>query len=495
MHDTVSTELVEYALRRGHHPMIEAVLLLLVGIIVTLAIIVINGFFVAQEFAYMSVDRNRLSVQAAAGDAASARALKVTKRTSFMLSGAQLGITVTGLLVGFVAEPLIGKSIGTLLGGAGVSMAVSVTVGTVLALALATVVQMIFGELYPKNLAIANPEPLARHLARSTTAYLTAFGWLIAIFDYSANALLRLLRIEPIHDLESTATAEDLERIVSDSRHSGDLPAELSLMLDRILEFPGQDVEHAMIPRSLVATVRPDTTIGEVRALMARAHTRYPVVDDESQPLGVVQLADILATPLAPDASVVELMRPAVVLSTLTSLPDALAELTRTDNELACVIDEYGGFAGVVTLEDLAEEIVGEITDEHDEGDAPAVAVDGENVWIMTGDVPVDEMHRVIHYKLPAGDFETVAGLVIAARGGLPTAGEVIRVELPDDPADLVHNDEIHRSLRIDVLTIERHVPSSVRVTLVERFGDDTMGLTEPVQPQVAAPNVDEVDR
>jgi CBS domain containing-hemolysin-like protein len=140
----------------------EAILLLLLGIVVTLAIIAANGYFVAQEFAFMSVDRNRLGAQAAAGDAAAARALAVTKRTSFMLSGAQLGITVTGLLVGFVAEPLIGESIGALLGGVGIPVAVGVTVGTVFALAVATIVQMIFGELYPKNLAIASPEPLAR---------------------------------------------------------------------------------------------------------------------------------------------------------------------------------------------------------------------------------------------------------------------------------------------------------------------------------------------
>jgi CBS domain containing-hemolysin-like protein len=453
---------------------IETLLLLLLGIVIILVIIAANGYFVAQEFAYMSVDRNRLGARAAAGDASAVRALAVTKRTSFMLSGAQLRITVTGLLVGFVAQPLIGESLGVLLGGLGVSMAVSVTLGTVIALVLATVVQMIFGELYPKNLAIANPEPLARGLARSTTIYLAVFGRLIAIFDFAANTLLRLLRIEPVHDVDSSATAQDLERIVSDSRDSGDLPAELSLMLDRILEFPEQDVEHAMIPRSLVATVRPDTTVGEVRQLMARAHTRYPVVDDESQPLGVVQLADVLGSTLPEDAPVTQLMQPAVVLSTLTKLPDALAEITRPRNELVCVIDEYGGFAGVLTLEDLAEEIVGEITDEHDdETSAPSVDSDGDAVWLMSGDVHVDEMHRAIGYELPVGDFETVAGIIIAERGGLPLAGETIHVALPDDPADLVRDDEVHRALEIEILTIERHVPREMRVSLIETVGDD----------------------
>lgn len=472
--------------------MIESLLLLLLGVIVTLLIIAANGYFVAQEFAYMSVDRNRLSAQAAEGDDSAVRALAVTKRTSFMLSGAQLGITVTGLLVGFVAEPLIGEAIGSLLGGVGVSTALSITVGTVLALLLATIVQMIFGELYPKNLAIANPEPLARGLARSTTIYLAVFGWLIAIFDFAANALLRLLRIEPVHDIDSSATALDLERIVSDSRDSGDLPVELSLMLDRILEFPEQDVEHAMIPRSLVDTVRPDTTIGEVRELMAHAHSRYPVVDDSSQPLGVVQLTDVLGSPLSEDARVTELMRPALVLSAFMKLPDALSELTRSRHELACVIDEYGGFAGVLTFEDLAEEIVGEITDEHDADAAPSVDSVGDLTWLMGGDVHLDEMHRAIGYELPEGDFETVAGITIFAHGGLPAVGDTVRVALPDDPADLVRDVEVHRLLEIEVLSIDRHVPHQVRVSLIENEGQ----LEEPEgRSESGSENVGGTDR
>jgi len=172
--------------------MIEPLLTLLLGIVLILAIIAANGYFVAQEFAFMSVDRTKLAARAAEGDAAAARALRVTKRTTFMLSGAQLGITVTGLLVGFVAEPLVGESIGVLLGGTGIDPIVSITIGTVLTLSVAAIVQMIVGELYPKNLAIAAPEKLSRGLARSTLVYLTVFGWLIAFFDRSANLLLRL---------------------------------------------------------------------------------------------------------------------------------------------------------------------------------------------------------------------------------------------------------------------------------------------------------------
>jgi CBS domain containing-hemolysin-like protein len=226
---------------------VTEVLSLLLGVAVVHGITVLTGYFVAQEFAFMAVDRAGLAARAEAGDAAARRALAVTRRTSFLLSGAQLGITLTGLLVGYVAEPLIGESLGSLLGGVGIPVGVSVVIGAVVALMFSTVVQMLFGELFPKNLAIARAEPVARRLSASTTVYLTLFGWLIRVFDQASNLLLRALRIEPVHDVEHAATARDLEHIVEESRESGNLPAELSMLVDRILDFPDRAVEHAMI--------------------------------------------------------------------------------------------------------------------------------------------------------------------------------------------------------------------------------------------------------
>ncbi|HBW10043.1 MAG: membrane protein [Pseudomonas sp. BICA1-14] len=450
--------------------MIEPILTLLLGILVILAIIAVNGYFVAQEFAYMAVDRTRLAALAAAGDTSAKRALDVTNRTSFMLSGAQLGITVTGLLVGYVAEPLVGESLGVLLAGTGIPVEATVAVGTGLALVTATIIQMIVGELYPKNLAIANPEPLSLGLARSTLFYMSAFGWLISFFDKSANLLLKLLRIEPIHDLDVSASATDLPHIIADSRESGDLPRELSLMMDRILDFPQRNVEHAMVPRSQVDWVEPDTTLEELRGLMALAHTRYPVIDDDDAPVGVVHLADLLARLESGNGheTVASLMRPAKVLPTLMLLPDALDQLVQTTNQLACVIDEYGGFAGVLTIEDLAMEIVGEITDEHDAEAGDAILSEGDNTWIMEGDVHLDEVRRVIGHDLPRVDVETVAGMLIAELGALPAEGDTVTVDLPIDPAELISDEPVMYRLEVDVLRIERHVPTEVRVRLVK---------------------------
>jgi CBS domain containing-hemolysin-like protein len=459
---------------------VSEVLSLLLGVLVVLAITAVTGYFVAQEFAYMAVDRSGLAARAAAGDAAAKRALTVTRRTSFMLSGAQLGITVTGLLVGYVAEPLIGESLGSLLGGVGIPTAVSVGIGAVLALLFSTIVQMLFGELFPKNLAIARPEPVARWLAASTTVYLTVFGWLIRVFDQASNLLLRALRIEPVHDVEHAATARDLEHIVEESRASGDLPAELSMLVDRILDFPDRDVGHAMIPRPRVGTVEDTDTLGHLRALMSHGHSRYPVLDTEvGDVVGVVHLADLLTTPEPDTAPVTAIARECLVVSTFTSLPDALRQLADSSNQMACVIDEYGGFAGVITLEDLAEELVGEITDEHDAEHPEYVPVEGDGVWEMAGDVHVDEVERALGVDLPRGHYETIAGLVIAAAGTLPEPGATLTVQLPPDPGDLVHADDpARRHLAVEVLAVERHVPARVRLELPDRVSAATTDAT-----------------
>jgi CBS domain containing-hemolysin-like protein len=445
----------------------EAILILAVGIVLTLLIIAACGFFVAQEFAYMSVDRSRMTALAEKGDAGAARVLDITRRTSFMLSGAQLGITVTGLLIGYVAEPLIGDSIGVLLGTAGISPTVSVLIGTSAALLLATVVTMIFGELYPKNLAIASPEPLARMLALPTRIYLAVFGWLISIFDLAANALLRLLRIEPLEDVDESATPRDLEAIVQESRDSGDLPDELSTVIDRILDFPQRDVEHAMVPRTRVDAVTAQSTIGEVRALMATGHTSYPVLGEHDEPVGVVDLLDLLGSDLADDAPITALSREPVVLPTAMPLPAALSRMRAAGSELACIVDEYGNFDGIVTVEDLTEEVIGELEDEHDAPQTAVVASES-GTWSVSGEIHLDEIERLIALDLPETDAETIAGLTIETHGDLPPVGSTVVVELPERPGEVVQGISVCRNLRIEVTEVARHVPSMLSLSVVE---------------------------
>lgn len=447
----------------------SAVLLLLAGLVVVVVITAGTAYFVAQEFGYMSVDRARLRARAEKGDAAATRALDITRRTSFMLSGAQLGITVTGLLVGYTAEPLIGQAVSQLLGVASVPSGVGLAIGTVAGLLLATFVQMLLGELFPKNYAIARPEQTSTALAASTKVYLALFGWIIRVFDASSNALLRLLRIEPVHDVDSTATARDLDHIVSASRDSGDLPAELSVLLDRILDFPERDAEHAMIPRPRTDVVRASTSLEDLRGLMATGHSRYPVVDDDDAVVGVAHLTDLLAA----DGSVRtagDLARPPHLVATSTPLPVALRSMADARAQLACVIDEHGGLAGVLSVEDIAEEVVGELTDEHDDpADVPARPLRAAgDVWEVSGQEPLDEVERLVGHDFPRHhDAETLAGLVIHAHGTLPAVGDRVRVELPPDPSAALEDEpDAPWVLRMEVLEVERHVPSRVRVEL-----------------------------
>ncbi|MBB1024517.1 MULTISPECIES: hemolysin family protein [unclassified Dietzia] len=443
---------------------------LLIGVVVVLAITALTGYFVAQEFAFMAVDRSRMGAAAEKGDPAASRVLGVTRRTSFMLSGAQLGITVTTLVVGYVAEPLIGRSIGELLGLASVPQGIGVVVGTVLALLFSTVVQMIFGELVPKNLAIARPEPVARWLARSTTIYLALFGWLIGLFDKASEALLRAVGIEPVHDKEHSATARDLEHIVAESEETGELSEELSRLLDRMLDFPGQPAEHAMIPRSRTDVVRAEDTVTEVLSKMATGHTRYPVVGDDSDDvIGIVDLHDLLSVcddDRADLTAVSTLMRAPIIVPTSLPLPEVATRLGSHKSEMAVVVDEYGGFAGVVTMEDMAEEIVGEIADEHDPQQAAGTPVSEGLGWLLAGDTHLDEVERLLEITLPEVDAETLGGLVIETTGDLPEVGDRVDIPLPD--TDVLEEISADRVLRTEVRRIERRVPAELHVVVEE---------------------------
>ncbi len=449
--------------------MIATVLSILLGVLVVLAITALTGYFVAQEFGYMAVDRSRLRAAATSGDAGARRALGITDRTSFMLSGAQLGITVTGLVVGYVAEPMIGRGVGELLGVAGVPTGVGVAVGTVLALLFATVVQMVFGELFPKNLAIARPDPVARALALSTALYLRVFGWLIRIFDAASNVLLRAVRIEPVHDVEHAATSRDLEAIIDESREQGELPARLSTLLDRVLDFADRTAEEAMIPRPRVDTVRADLPLPELLARMGRGHSRYPVtgasVDDV---VGVVFLRDVLALPAGrvEDGVVGDVQRPPLFVPGSLALPAVLEQLRAADEELACVLDEYGGLAGIVTVEDVAEELVGEITDEHDPAGVdtgPRARRDG---WTVSGAIHVDEVERIIDHDLPHGDYNTLSGLVMTRLGRLPAVGDTVEVALP------TATDEPERRIALMVRAVDHRVAEKIDV----RWADEGAG-------------------
>src|SRR3954449_2043365 len=436
-------------------------MLILAGLGLILVLTVATGYFVSQEFAYVAVDRSRLRTLAEDGDPAAARALKVTARLSFVLSGAQVGITITALLAGYFAEPYLGAGLEDLLGTTGVPETVSRSISVVLALLLATIIQMVLGELAPKNLAIAKAEAIALRLARSTLMYLTIAGPLIHLFDSASNRILRRVGIEPVEELPQGATAQELDRIIETSYEQGLLDEDTTRLLDRGLDFRSRTAAEAMVPRVDVVTVHREEPLTRVVELQDTGHSRFPVIGTTvDEVIGVVAIGDVVELEPADRAHIAvgSVASPPVVVPSTLPLPSVLERLRVARRQLAIVVDEYGGFAGIVSLEDIAEELVGEIRDEDDLPEpAPVAQTDGS--WVVPARWRIDEVVDATGVPLPEGDdYDTVSGLVMARLGRVPRVEDTVAIDLPH-----VDPDVTHRAL-VTVLTLQRHVPELVRL-------------------------------
>ncbi|MFH8376970.1 hemolysin family protein, partial [Streptomyces cyaneofuscatus] len=392
----------------------------LLGLLAVFVLTAGTGYFVAQEFAYVSADRLTLSREAAAGDKRAAKAVKVLERLSFMLSGAQLGITVTGLVVGFLAEPSVSTLLRPALDGTGLPGGAVSAISVTLSFVVATVIQMVLGELAPKNLALAVPERLAKSLATSTLIYLRIVGPVIHVFDSAANRLLRRIGIEPVEELHHGATLEELGHLIGESHEQGELPAATAELVDHALEFSERTLGEVMVVRADVTFVRRDAMALEAVELIARhGHSNYPVLGDHpDDPAGVLGVRELMALPAADVGRTTagELARRPLLLPEILKLPAAVDRMRERDDEFAVVLDEHGGVAGIVTYEDIAEELVGEIADESDPVDEHAVA-DGDG-WVVDAGRRLDEIEEATGIVLPEeGDYDTLAGLIIDRLG------------------------------------------------------------------------------
>ncbi|MES5819911.1 hemolysin family protein [Streptomyces sp. RG80] len=428
----------------------------LLGLLAVFVLTAGTGYFVAQEFAYVSVDRLALAREAEAGDRRAARALTVLERLSFMLSGAQLGITVTGLVVGFIAEPSVSALLEPALTGIGIPEGAVGGISVVLAFVLATVVQMVLGELAPKNLAIAVPERLAKSLAGSTLAYLKVVGPLVRVFDGAANRLLRKVGIEPVEELHHGATLEELGHLIGESHEQGELPRETAELIDHALEFSERTLDEVMVPRVDAVFVRKDATAAEAVDLIAKhGHSTYPVLGDHPDDVpGVVGVRELMRLPAATLAATTAgaLARRPLLLPDTLPLPDAVEQMRERDDEFAVVLDEHGGVAGIVTYEDIAEELVGDIADETDT--VIEVAVPDGAGWLVDAGRRLDEIADATGIDLPEeDDYDTVAGLIVDRLGRFPAIGDRLTVELTEGGSAV-----------IVVRTLDRHVPERVRI-------------------------------
>lgn len=443
-------------------------MLIATGMAIIIVVTLATGYFVALEFAYVAVDRTRL-MEIAESDGPKAakarRALKICSRLSFTLSGAQLGITVTTLFVGFFAEPYLGQGLAALFGTTGIPTAVSLAVAVGFAFIIANVIQMIIGELGPKNLAIARAEQVALALARPTQWYLMLAGPLIWFFDTTSTKLLRIIGVSPVEELDKHATPEDLHHIIDTSRDVGSLDARLSALLDRGLDFTDIVAEQAMTPRVAVQTLDSTASVSEAVRGLQQGRSRFPVIgEDVDDIVGVVGISQVLTVPRDQRGTVPvsDIARETLLIPGSLPLPTLLEKMRHEHRQLACVVDEYGGFAGIVTLEDIVEELVGEIRDEQDRFEAVPVSLAG-GAWLIPGRWRIDEIEDATGARLPEGEhYETVSGLVMQELGRVVRPGDRVYVDtVPDRDGPPV-------TMQLVVVSTSRHVPQAVEMRPVQ---------------------------
>jgi CBS domain containing-hemolysin-like protein len=439
------------------------------GLLAVLLLVAMSAYFVAMEFGFTAASRNRLAAAELAGDRKAGAAVAVLRRLSFTLSGAQLGITVAALVTGFIAEPVFAALLEPGLALAGLPedslRAVSLSTGFV----ISTVLLMVLGELAPKNLAIAVPESTARVLGRSTLVFLKVAGPVIHLFDGSANRLLKLVGITPVQESHGVVTSEDLERIIASSGFSGHLTPEEAGLLGRALNFGALTAADVMVPRPSVVTVDQDATYDELRrTLRATGHSRLPVTSGPAETVvGLVSAKDLLL--LEPSertsCSVAQMVRDVLRVPERAPLADVVAQLRRARTQFAVVVDEFGADAGVLTLEDVAEELVGEVRDEYDVVPDHVVVRVGDQVR-LPGSWRLHEVAREAGVRLPDGDYDTLAGLVIAELGHLGEVGEEVVVPVTIERS--ANDDDVPaRSVaRLRVEEVDEHAISCVALTV-----------------------------
>ena len=387
--------------------------------------------FVAAEFALVAADRDRLEAATRAGSLRARLALALQRRLSFHLSGAQLGITLASLVLGFVAEPTVGRLIEPALEpllGEGSAGGVSIA----LALAIATVAQMVIGELIPKNLAVAKPTGTAMLLAPAVNAYGVVFGPVIRFLNEAANTAVRRLGIEPTEELSSVRSLPELELLIRGAAEEGTLDEDAvdPVLFSRSVRFVEKDAADVVVPRTEVVGVSPTDTLVE---LVARSrdtgYSRFPVFGEtQDEVLGVVHVKSVfdVARDGRRTASVSEIMTPAPEAPETMKLDELLVRLREDGSHLAVVLDEYGGTAGIVTLEDLLEELVGSIGDEHDPDDQAATESRPSGEYVLSGLLRPDEVVEASGFQVPDGPYDTLAGFVVAKRGHIPREGDWI---------------------------------------------------------------------
>ncbi|KWX66694.1 hemolysin family protein [Mycobacterium sp. NAZ190054] len=398
-----------------------------------------TAVFVAAEFSLTALERSTVEANVRDGDRRDQMVQRAHRTLSTQLSGAQVGISITTLATGFLAEPVVARLIQPGLSAVGLPDRFVTGLALALAILIATSISMVFGELVPKNLAVARPVPTARWSAPLQLMFSFLATPLIRLTNGSANWILRRLGIEPAEELRSARSPQELVSLVRSSAESGSLDPVTAVLVDRSLQFGDRSAEELMTPRSKIDTLDADDTVVDLsEAAIRTGHSRFPVIrGDLDETIGVVHVKQVFAVPAAARATT----KLAVLAQAVTKVPSTLdgdavmSEVRANGLQTALVVDEYGGTAGMVTVEDLIEEIVGDVRDEHD--DEPPDVVQAGRGWQVSALLRIDEVAEGTAFRAPEGDYETIGGLVLEKLGHIPVEGESVELTAFDPDGSL----------------------------------------------------------
>lgn len=408
--------------------MLNEWLLVGLGVLLTVG----TAIFVAGEFSLVTLDPGVLERQTPPTDKRGQTVLKALRRLSTELSGAQVGITVTTILLGYTTQPAVQRLLSGMFGD-DVSTAVSGAVSVLGAIILVNGFSMVVGELIPKNFAIARPAGTARAVAPPLVGFTSTLKPLILFFNGSANALLRRFGVEPREELSGGRSPQELAALVRRSAEVGTLDESTATLLTNSLDFTELTAVDVMTDRLRLHTVRRETSAAEVVALArSSGHSRFPVIGDSSDDIvGLVHLRRAVGVPYGrrDDVPAAALMDDAPRVPETVRLGPLLVELRGHGLQMAVVVDEYGGTSGVVTLEDVVEELVGDVADEHDRRRSSAARSE-DGAWHLPGVTRPDELTEITGLRVPDdGPYETLGGLVMAELGRIPVQGDTAVVE------------------------------------------------------------------
>jgi CBS domain containing-hemolysin-like protein len=406
------------------------------SVLAILALIAGNALFVAAEFSLTALDRTTVESNARSGHRRDRWILRAQQRLSFQLSGAQLGISITTLMTGYLTEPMMADLPHPWLDVLGVPDPTADAITAFMALILVTSVSMVLGELVPKYLAAARPLRTARAVVAPQMLFSLLLTPAIKLTNGVANWMVRKLGIEPAEELRSARSAQELLSLVRTSAQRGSLDLATASLVRRSLQFGTLTAEELMTPRSKIVTLDTENTVADLIAAAAESgYSRFPLIDgDLDSTIGIVHVKQVFQIPRAERATTLltTVVKPVPVVPSTLDGDAVMAEIRANPLQTVLVVDEYGGTAGMVTVEDLIEEIVGDVRDEHDDA-TPDVVVAGSG-WRVSGLLRPDEVASETGYRAPEGEYETIGGLVLEQLGHIPEVGET--VELPALDAD-----------------------------------------------------------